>query len=205
VPVLISQVVHQTLQADVPRDWSVNVVHHQNDSAGGLLPIDYQNHADEVRDCFVGNAPNHANANVYARNLVTVKVYDMSDPKPRPERAVSVHNPVPWESAVNPRFVALVCSWYADRNLPRQRGRIFMGPFGQYLISSMGEKPTGIMQNVLETGKALYDVGGANVYHVVYSPTTQQSHAVTDYWVNDVWDEMHSRLQKETTRQTYHP
>jgi hypothetical protein len=203
---VISQVQTQIAASDPPKDWTVNVVHHTVDTGVIWGDPDYQNHANEVRDAFVNG---HASDglpqfDLYTNRLVTVKCYDHGDAKPRPVKATSIHTPAGYfTGGWGPRSIALCLSYYGDRNLPSKRGRIFIGPWGK---TALDEQPaTNYMQQLVNLGHALFDVGGENVAHCVFSPTHGSVEVVQNYWCNDVWDVIHSRLPKETKRQTLHP
>lgn len=196
-----------------PKDVAVNTVYHTS-STDFLFPgPDYQNHADEVRDCFAGANPDDAAFVYYKNRRITVKCYDMADPKPRPEKAVSIFTPltVNWDTIpkLSPMQVALCLSYYAGRNLKSQRGHIFIGPFAGFSSTAgliLAYAPTNTIQSgVLSLGHALFDVGGENVAHVVYSPTHSDVHVISDYWVDDRWDTIRGRLTKPTGRLTLHP
>ena len=204
--VVRSQVTVQVRSGDPLKDYTVNVVHHTIDTGIVWGDPDYQNHANQVRDAFVNG---HASDGfpvfgVYTNRVVTVKVYALADAEPRPVKAISVHTPAVMESAqLGPRSIALCLSFYSDRNLPSTRGRIYIGP---WLNSAMGEVPAvNFQQELLNLGHALFDVGGENVSHTVWSPTHQSTSVVKHYWCNDVWDVVHSRLPKELHREQYAP
>jgi hypothetical protein len=196
-----------------PQDVAINTVYHTSATDFPFPGVDWQNHADEVRDCFAGAASSGAGFVYYKGRRITVKCYDMADPKPRPEKAVSIFTPltVNWDTIpkLSPMQVALCLSFYADRNLKSQRGRIFIGPFAGFSASAgliLAYAPTTVIQDgVLALGHALFDVGGANVSHVVYSPKHTNVHVITDYWVDDRWDTIRGRLTKPTGRHTLHP
>jgi hypothetical protein len=99
---------------------------------------------------------------------------------------------------MGPRDVALCVSFYADRNLPRQRGRLYIGPI---ILSLLGERPDATLRDrLLSLADHLNGIGGVNVSWVVHSPTTNTDHDITYAWVNDVWDTMRKRDVKETVR-----
>jgi len=58
---------------------------------------------------------------------------------------------------------------------------------------------------LLDLGHGLFDIGGENVAHVVWSPTRRTTSVVQHYWVNDQWDTTRSRDVKETNRITLAP
>jgi len=206
MPTVRSEITIQNYSTEVPKDNSMNVVHHTIADSGFNPAVDYQNHSNEISTLFSGhNTTTGSTFNQYRGRAVTVKVYDLADPHPRPLRATTHYDPTTFDSdsTLAPRNVALCLSFFATRNLPRQRGRIFIGPV---LSSYTGLLPSSILYNmILDLGHGLFDIGGENVAHVVYSPTGATSHVITDYWVNNQWDTMRSRLEKETTRVRLHP
>lgn len=133
------------------------------------------------------------------------RVYNMADLKPRPEKGYTAYNPASPESAtLGPREVALCLSYYADRNLPRQRGRVYLGPF---LLAEIFERPdTTMLSRCLQLGKNLIapPTFGTLAWQLcVWSRADAQARGVGTVWVNDVWDHRGERGQPETTRVHY--
>ena len=191
---------------DLPRDFITNTVYHTF-SAGFLLGgPDWQSHADNVRDCYTGAAAGHSSANTGAACNIDVKVYNMSDAKPRPLQAISHHvgaggaDP----SGEGPPQVCLCMSYFAGRNLKHERGRIFVGPMGT-AQTNQRRPDNSTLAAVLELGHALWDVGGADVTWVLYRPTTNDTADITDIWVDNSWDIQRRRQLKSTNRVTVHP
>jgi hypothetical protein len=128
-----------------------------------------------------------------------VKMYNMEDPKPRPLRKTAVGTGS-GGSASGPQEVALCLSFYGERNLPRQRGRLYIGP---YFAGSAGGRPTATQMGKLITlGNGIANLGGINVKWVVYSPTAGSTKGVTNTWVDNAWDTQRSRGLAPTARQT---
>lgn len=120
--------------------------------------------------------------------ILDVRAYNMDDAKPRPvkgsKRAVTTGT-----IANGPPQIALCLSYYADRNLPRQRGRIYLGPW-----SSPDRAPsTTITTNLMTLAPALAGLGGVNVDWSLWSPTTGQHTRINHAWVDDSWDVIRSR------------
>lgn len=127
-----------------------------------------------------------------------IRAYDMGDAEPRPIRARKVGS-VSGSIVQGPHQLALALSYYADRNLPRKRGRIYCGPF--LPSSSAGESATTAQQNdVLALAPALADLGGVNVDWSLWSPTTQTHTRINHAWVDNSWDIIRSRKQDGTNR-----
>lgn len=128
---------------------------------------------------------------------IDVRAYNMDDPEPRPVKARKTGS-ASGTRVEGPPQVALCLSYYADRNLPRQRGRIYLGPWG-----STGPRPTSQQMNqaLLLTDK-LAALGGVNVDWSLWSPTTQQHTRIDHTWVDDSWDIIRSRKLPNTSRVT---
>lgn len=201
-----AQIVQQVRQADPTRDYCVNDVYHEVGTGIVWGDPDYQNHAQELLALFAGGAATTGGLfQLYANRGVTVKVYDMADAKPRVPRAVKIHVPTTWESAnLAPRDLACCLSFYAHNpGMKHERGRIYIGPWKQNDVFETVQ-PT-FRDMLLDLGHGLFDIGGQNVAHVVHSPSKQINTVVANYWVNDLWDHMSSRQEREMARSTLAP
>lgn len=161
-----------------------------------LTDPDYQDLSDAVLAAYQAQAWTSA-------CKIEVRSYNMADAKPRPERSFSTVT----KTGVlpgGPGQIALCLSYYSERNLPRQRGRIYTGPYA----SPQGRTPTtSQMDELLDLATALSNVGGANVDWSVYSPTIAReggdpTMSISDVWVDNSWDVVRSRKLKATTRVT---
>lgn len=192
---------------DVPRDYATNTVYHE---ITGVLDVgtDYQNHADQIFALFTGADPTYPNFDTYKFRTVTVNVYDMSDALPRPVRATHTQTPTPGDDSAHlaPRQVALCLSYYSDRNLPSERGHIYVGPFVRGDVA--GSRPTDTtIGKLIDLGHGLFDIGGENCKHVIHSRfhakalrTTPVDFVVHHYWVDDSWDIIRRRKDKASKR-----
>lgn len=155
----------------------------------------YQTLANDLRDIYAARS-------WIQGCVIEVRAYNMADAKPRPERAFAKVTKAGTLGACA-RQVAICLSYYSDRNLPQQRGRIYTGPWPQ----SAALVPTAAMTDVMALGAALAGLGGINVDWSVYSPTraTQgddPTMTISNYWCDNSWDVVRSRKLKATTRQT---
>ncbi len=180
----------------LPVDWFVNTVYFRDINLDPTSGTDYLNLAVGARDVF------RARAQAPAGLVVQATAYNMDDPKPRPVKAfappLAMTNPNAGTMGV--REVALCLSYYSERNLPRQRGRIFIGPFisGDMSLRPPIDRITALQS--LATGLA--NVGGVDVDWSLYSPTTGGLSKITNYWIDNEWDTMRSRGLRATTRTT---
>jgi hypothetical protein len=197
-----TEIAIQVRSTDPPADVVVHTVWHLYPTAWAAGPTEWQSHADAVRDCFFhGTGVGTHQFGFYGSRLITVKAYDMADIKPRPEKAVSVHTPGTWEvAALGPRRLASCLSYYCVRNIKRQRGRLFIGPFVQTQCGETFDIPS-FGPAILDLGHALSGVGStASAHWVLHSPTDGVVRTITNIWCNDLWDSIDSREHTELAR-----
>lgn len=157
-------------------------------------PIDWQDLVDDLAAIY------RAKYWLNTRQL-TVRAYDMGDAEPRPPKATKVLAATGTAQSFVPQ-VALCLSYYADRNLPRQRGRIYVGPFGGGAITLGRPSPTQ-MSDVLALATEFSNLGGINVDWSLYSPTTGSNTRISNAWVDNSWDIIRSRKLPGTSRITW--
>lgn len=195
----------QNKQSDVPADFSSHSLYFLTNGSPG--PSDWQALTDHVQAVIFSKTgfggPNPWTA--YGGRGGTVKAYDLADPKPRPIKATTVYTPTTWNTITfGPRHVATCLSYYAQRNLPHSRGRIYVGPINS---SDLTEVPgNAFMQTVQDLAHGLYQIstqGTLSWMHSVHSTVTNNTQVVTNYWTNNVWDVQHSREHVETVRLLY--
>lgn len=177
--------------SDLARDHIVNTLFFDVFSAGGTP--DYDALATDLRAIFNDRSMLPAG---YGHE---VKVYDMADPLPRPVVGSAAWAAASFASGESgPREVACCLSYYGDRNLKRQRGRIFVGPWRDTV---MAERPNLTVRTTLQTmAEAFGGLGGVNVDWQQHSVVANNYRPVTDYWIDDEWDTMRSRGLRATTR-----
>lgn len=163
--------------------------------SGSVDDPDYQALADDL-------------ANIYKQQIwcrgakIDVRAYNMADAKPREEKAFATQTAsLTWATCPGQNAVAL--SYYADRNLPRRRGRIFTGKWP----GSVDNVPASVRDSIITFGQSLAGLGGLNVDWSVYSPTNAQAgepdhYRISNIWVDDSWDVIRSRKIASTARST---
>ena len=172
----------------LPKDSTVNTVYF--DDHGALS--DPQGLATDLQEGL------HAIPILATRGL-RVKLYDLADAQPRPIKGESVVEPTSSITSLGNREVALCLSFYGTRNLPRQRGRIYVGPFSAAEAGSRAPAAP-IRAAVASLVPVFTNLGGADVDWVVYSRTSGLTHAVTDWWIDDAWDVQRRRGLSPTMR-----
>jgi hypothetical protein len=189
-------------QTDVPKDYVVNNTYWE---AGAAIDSSAGNDLAQALANTLASAVGFGGPNpwdIFSGRDLVVKCYDMAAPKPRPIVGVFHHIPTTWETAaLAPRHVALCLSYYADRNIPRQRGRIYLGPFK---LSDMAEVPSvQFLNKFQDLAKGLETMDTRTTHgwtQQTWSTVTNTNHDVTNWWCNDKWDVQHSRQHVELTR-----
>lgn len=158
--------------------------------SGSVEAPDYQALANDLLNIWIAKP-------WAAGRFIDIRAYNMDDAKPRPVKARATAT-VTGTAPSGPRQVALALSYFADRNLPRQRGRIFLGP---WTTNAPNAGSTQIAQ-VMTLPPALAGLGGLNVDWSLWSPTTQTHTRITNAWCDDSWDIIRSRKLPPTTPRT---
>ena len=193
---LIAVVARLRSVTSLPEDDCVNVYHFQTGSAA-----DFDTATAGVADAYMARL----DAVLGGVNQVTVSAYDLANPVPRPPQNVEVRSLT--ARAVMPREVACCLSFFADRNLPRNRGRVFIGPFASAFTE---ERPGATVRGAIaDFAGDLGDIGPDvpipgldNVDWSVYSRADTTFKEVTDWWIDNAWDTMRSRGNAPTSRLT---
>jgi hypothetical protein len=177
---------------DLAADHIVNSVYFDDFNIAVQGGTDWQAFATDVRNVFKGRAL------LPGGYGCETKVYDMADPEPRPVKASS---PFAISTTLGvgslPREVALCLSYYSERNLPRFRGRMYVGPWP----IGLGERPSqGARDTLAALATSLAGIGGIDVDWGLWSPTRDAFSKITAGWVDDEWDTVRSRGMKATLR-----
>jgi len=183
-----------------PRDVTTNTFYLKNNSPTADEPDGL---ADDIVALWVARSEFTCGS-----NEVECRIYDMEDEEPRP--ILEQHKVAIPLAVSGPREVALCLSYYADRNIPRRRGRLYLGP-----LHATTDRPSDAFMNAaLGLGDALAALGGIDIDWVVFSPTDWAAHPgddaedfahpVSDCWCDDEWDTVRSRGRKSTRRLTRH-
>lgn len=134
----------------------------------------------------------------YAKN-VWVKVYDHAAPLHSPPVYTTLYTGA-GTTPVGPRQVAVCLSFYSGLNIRGQRGRIYIGPWPEGLVHEYVQ--SGQLSQLLALAGDIKNPGGADVIHRIHHVKTDSFSNVSNYFINNRWDTMRSRLPKETTRVT---
>lgn len=140
---------------------------------------------------------------------VQVRVYHHGDLMPREpvifDWALATVSPA--ATAVLPNECAATLSYYAGRNIPRSRGRLYIGPLG---ANAVAEDPARGDMKISEALRATMadaairlatNTGG--LAWCLYSPSNDDAEPVTAGWVDDALDTQRRRGVRPSTRLTW--
>jgi hypothetical protein len=177
------------VNSTAPRDAHV-VTPHVNDQGVGTDPEQLcQDWAEAVSTLMQGG------------NQITVKAYDAQGSQPvYPQGDAQVGAGLA-PAAKSPSEVALCLSFYSVRNLPRQRGRIYLPIAARYGLLSVRPE-TQMLDWAAEWAQALQDLGGPDVDWCVYSKTDGVPRTITNWYCDNEFDTVRSRGLRWTDRRT---
>lgn len=134
-----------------------------------------------------------------------VRVYDLGQEAPREPTIIQV--PMDWStsSSVMPQEVAITASYYADRNLPRSRGRIYLGPLihGSGSMESDGLRPADSVRANIAAACRWLSANQNGMTWCLLSRVDAQAKPITNGWVDDAFDTQRRRGLPATTRDVW--
>lgn len=141
--------------------------------------------------------------------MVQVKVYDAENPgtkdDPHPPIGQKTRGVDPLLTSF-PRELALCLSYYADDNVKRKRGRLYLPFSWVYKSQATSPTPPALRPHandqiaVLAFATMLKTLGGTGTDWVVWSRMDSEARTVTNYYVDDEWDIQRRRGGRPTGR-----
>lgn len=130
---------------------------------------------------------------------VKVTAYDSQGTKPVYPSGEAIVNLGQAPASTVPRELAVCLSYFATRNIPRHRGRLYI-PLA--LTSQGGQlRPSATLRDIVASLVPIFEnLGGIDVDWCLWSPTDAAAYKVTNWWVDDEWDTVRSRGLRPTTR-----
>lgn len=194
----------------LPEDRVVNSWAFRNDGAGSVEDM-----ANRVRDAldhfYVGDgtagAPGLRAMLAETLQTLTYHVYDLGQAPPREPTTVESGT---WTAPTGnslPGEVACCLSFYADRNLPRSRGRLFIGPLAETTVEMFNDRPrpSSQLRSALVTNATNLLNTSESITWVLVSQADGDSKVITDGWVDDAFDTQRRRGTAATTREVFPP
>lgn len=209
-----AQVVFQGT-SNLPNDRYVNTFHFTRSvlSSGAMTEAEEDEIATRLVAFYNTDYPTFAIAN-YLSVLIhreadtsQIRIYDMGESEPREPH---IHT---WTLAAaegggrQPQEAALCMSFYSERNIPRQRGRVYLGPFESIATAAATARPDPVLRqvgvNAMEALVASNDIMRWCTLH--HTSLVAQQIPVTAGWCDDEWDTQRRRGLKSTSRIVFGP
>lgn len=175
----------------LPRDY-LTITPHFNDQGVGSDPQGLCDDLAAALDGFAGTG----------NREIRVTAYDAQGTKPVYPEARAVINTGSAPASGSMRELAICLSFYSVRNVPRQRGRLYIPHVVCAAVSStVAVRPSDPQRtNVGSLAQVFSDLGGVDVDWCVWSRTNAIAYPITNWWVDDEWDVIRSRGLRSTTR-----
>lgn len=132
-----------------------------------------------------------------ANRGLEIRCYDLGQAPPRQPRIYNYPVANSGAGKALPEEVAIAMSFYAERNLPRQRGRVFIGPLtDSVVVDGTPVRVNGSWQQILSAAAnrlALETGVGDSMRWGVLSQADGEIRPVTAGWVDDAFDTIRKR------------
>jgi hypothetical protein len=192
-----------------PEDRFVNVFHFAGDKEGqnGQDIVDALT-SFYVEPLEVGGVPISGFLSEYVVRAAPqphqIHLYDLADPTPRAPRSFPLVLAVTESPDPLPNEVAVTLSFYADRNIPRHRGRIYFGPLNRNAAQEgTSDMRTGGGLRIALSGAAARMAAEGPAEWQVFSPTDGVARTITAGWVDDALDTQRRRGADPTGRTVF--
>jgi hypothetical protein len=169
---------------------------HQTDFTS-LTGPDWQTLANDLRAAIDGWT--------VSAGATKVQLYKLGPGPSGPPMATAELNPTAYRDTFAPPQAAITLSFYGDRNVKRERGRLYIPPAltgitaantASKVVAAATRTKVGALAPVFA------GLGGINVDWIVWSRVAQAATKVQNWWVDDSWDVIRSRKISATARTT---
>lgn len=182
----------------LPRDRVVNSWAFRNDAVGGP-EVFHDAVLAALDDFYTGPAtPSGENVRGFMSSTLAAleyRIYDLGSPPPRVPVIVESLTWTQPSTAELPGEVALCTSFVAGPNLPRNRGRIYVGPLAQTSVDSSGTRPVpqaDLVDALAQATERLLDTSEP-LTHVVISQADAAAKVITGGFVDNAFDTQRRR------------
>lgn len=202
----------------LPEDLSINTFHFNWLNPGDPGTTDYTNLCNDVilmYNAIFGVVGQQLMAGVINPAAVFQKVYNLTDPEPRPPRFMITGSGVLTDPLFDTPLEVSLCLSYegakvAGLQQASRRGRIYLGPLGDIVTTVHGDPTHFPVPGTVWTTNILaaaHQLTVATIGHgwqwVVYSRKLGSSTPVVDGWVDNAWDTQRRRGNAATSRRTW--
>jgi hypothetical protein len=128
-----------------------------------------------------------------------VKAYDAQGSVPVYPQGDAIVNTGATQATAVPRELAICLSFYGERNVPRQRGRLYI-PAWFLGITTPALRPPQPITKMTDLVNLFTGLGGPDVDWCVYSRRLDNPFSITDWWYDNEWDVIRARGMVGTAR-----
>jgi hypothetical protein len=185
----------------LPRDRFVNSWAFAN--FGAVVEADFFENVRLALSGFYNGIVLHLANSYRVLGPMEVRMYATVDPVPKQPRAIrTIQVPRNANASTIPNDVAAVMSFRAGANLPRQRGRLYIGPVGINAMSGSTTADSSVSQAFREAlvARAVILRDAVNPTWGIISQVDRVFRQVSDIWVDDQPDTQRRRGLRATTR-----
>lgn len=197
-------------ETGLPEDVFVNTFHFTTTAA--LDASHRLQVAGRVHQFFTEGAASEAPVSQYLSGVIPrtdliheLRVYDLADSKPRPPVTMQ-WTVAPRSGTTNmPNEVACCLSFYASRSLPRNRGRVYIGPLSSGAVEEgIGDiRPTQAFREALAAAAVRMSEPTDGIVWCVRSEMDSVLKPITGGWVDHALDTVRKRGIKPTGRDVW--
>lgn len=193
----------------LPRDVVVNSWAFRNDGTSGPPETVAAEIASALDTYYTAN--HQADPTTIASHIdssvtgLEYRVYDLGQAVPREPHIVESTAFTGGSGSPLPGEVALCMSYFADRNLPRSRGRVYIGPLNTSTVDavdSLARPSAALVRNLRQGGEYLLNPT-ENLTWVLISQADAAAKVITGGWVDNAFDTQRRRGVDPTTRTVY--
>lgn len=203
-------------KSNLPEDRFVNTFHFQDDANGVTNPATVAGIQAALQQFYEepiavgGFSVSDFIPSDVVDGTVELRTYNLAHPEPR-EPAIGSFEALFSAVAPLPTEVATCISFYSERNIPRNRGRIFIGPLstnaGSAGLAGAGMRPADAFVNTLNAAAARLMTTGhldpTSTDWGVWSRADLAFKVVTGGWVDNAFDTQRRRGVAATTRASW--
>lgn len=192
----------------LPEDVFVNTWHFTTGPGGGSRQDAEASIVGHLDDFYGGGTGANVLSNYIAGSgteEVRYRIYDLADATPREPSIYEAGWGPAGPGDTLPEEVALCISFYKDRNLPRNRGRLYIGPISE-TANNDGRPSAGIRGALVQAGRRVIEASqdpSSSAAWAVYSTVDGDAKEVTQGWVDNAWDTQRRRGLAPTERQNF--
>ena len=189
--------------SNLPKDRFINTLHFSDSTPGNTWVGMADSLGPDLVDIYEGLG---GSSLFYPAQTVSrpfeVRFYNPEDAEPRQPRIYTGELPGNSANAL-PEEVACCLSYYTDRNVPRKRGRLFIGPLSTSALVAGAHPNPELTQLMFNFADSLSELGSVNVDWQMVSKAANTRQRIEQTWIDNAFDTQRRRGPEPTSRLTH--